>query len=45
VGADKAYDMKDFVAAPRSICVTAHVTKSDNGRRSTLDRRTTHHKG
>lgn len=45
VGADKAYDTKDFVAAARSIRVTAHVTKNDNGRRSTLDRRTTRHKG
>jgi IS5 family transposase len=45
VGADKAYDTKDFVTAARSIKVTAHVTKNDNGRRSTLDGRTTRHKG
>ena len=45
VGADKAYDTKDFVAAARSIRVTAHVTKNESGRRSTLDRRTTRHKG
>jgi len=45
VGADKAYDTKNFVTAKRSIRVTAHVTKNDNGRRSTLDRRTTRHKG
>jgi hypothetical protein len=45
VGADKAYDTKDVVAAARSIRVTAHVTKNENGRRSTLDRRTTRHKG
>jgi len=45
VGADKAYDTRDFVTAARSIRVTAHVTKNDNGRRSNLDRRTTRHKG
>jgi transposase len=45
VGADKAYDSKDFVSAARSINVTAHVTKNDNGRRSNLDRRTTRHTG
>jgi len=45
VGADKAYDTKDFIAAARSIRVTAHVTKNDNGRRSNVDRRTTRHAG
>jgi transposase len=45
VGADKAYDTKDFVAAARSIRVTAHVTKNDNSRSSALDGRTTRHKG
>jgi transposase len=45
VGADKAYDTKDFIAATRELNVTAHVTKNDKGRRSNLDRRTTRHAG
>src|SRR5271168_5092310 len=45
VGADKAYDTKDFIAATRALNVTAHVTKNEKGRRSNLDRRTTLHPG
>jgi len=45
VGADKAYDTKDYITAARSINVTAHVTRNDNGRRSNVDRRTTRHPG
>jgi hypothetical protein len=45
VGADKAYDTKDFIAATRELNVTAHVTRNDKGRRSNLDRRTTRHPG
>ena len=45
VGADKAYDSKDFITAARALNVTAHVTKNENGRRSNLDRRTTRHPG
>ena len=45
VGADKAYDSKDFVEAARKLNVTLHVTKNDNKRRSNLDRRTTRHAG
>jgi IS5 family transposase len=45
VGADKAYDTKDFVATTRELNVTAHVTRNDKGRRSNLDRRTTRHSG
>jgi transposase len=45
VGADKAYDTRDFVAAARSLNVTAHVTENKKGRRSSLDRRTTRHAG
>jgi len=41
VGADKAYDTKDFVSTVRELNVTPHVTKNDKGRRSNLDRRTT----
>ena len=45
VGADKAYDTRDFITATRALNVTAHVTKNDKGRRSNLDRRTTRHPG
>ena len=45
VGADKAYDAKDFVGTVRELNVTPHVSKNDKGRRSNLDRRTTRHPG
>ena len=45
VGADKAYDTKDFIAGARTLNVTAHVQKNEKGRRSNLDRRTTRHPG
>ena len=45
VGADKAYDTKDFVTTAREFNVTVHATKNDKGRRSNLDRRTTRHPG
>ena len=45
VGADKAYDTRDFVSAARALNVAAHVTENNNGRRSSLDRRTTRHPG
>ncbi len=45
VGADKAYDTKDFVTTARELNVTPHVTKNDKGRCSNLDRRTTRHAG
>ena len=45
VGADKAYDAKDFVTAARALNVTPHVTRNDKGRRSNMDRRTTRHAG
>jgi transposase len=45
VGADKAYDAKNFVAGARALNVTAHVQKNDKGRRSNLDRRTTRYPG
>ena len=45
LGADKAYDTKDFMAAARKLKVTVHVTKNDKKRRSNLDRRTTRHVG
>jgi transposase len=43
LGADKAYDSADFVAACRSRKVTPHIAVHDKGRRSTLDARTTRH--
>ena len=45
VGADKAYDARDFVPAARALNVTVHVTKDEKGRRSNLDRKTTRHPG
>ncbi len=45
LGADKAFDAKDFVDAARKLNVTVHVTKNDKRRRSNLDRRTTRHAG
>lgn len=45
VGADKAYDAKDFVTAVRDLDVTPHVSQHDNGRRSNIDGRTTRHPG
>ena len=45
LGADKAFDTKDFVGAARKMEVTVHVTKNDKKRRSNLDRRTTRHVG
>jgi transposase len=45
VGADKAYDTKDFVTTARELNVTPRVTKNDKGRRSNLDRRTTRQPG
>jgi transposase len=45
VGADKGFDTQDFVAEMREINVTPHVAQNDNGRRSTVDGRTTRHPG
>ncbi len=45
VGADKAYDDRQFVEAARKLNVTPHVSKNDKGRRSNMDRRTTRHEG
>jgi transposase len=45
VGADKAYDTKDFVSTVRELNVTPHVTKKDKGRRSNLDGTTTRQPG
>src|SRR5271169_6623419 len=45
VGADKAYDSKDFVRTARELNVTPHVAKNDKGRSSNLGRRTTRQPG
>lgn len=46
VGADKAYDTKDFVAACGEIGATPHVAQNINKRRSSaIDGRTTRHVG
>jgi len=45
LGADRAYDTRDFVAALRARGVTPHVARNDRGRRSAIDGRTTRHPG
>src|SRR5713101_36335 len=45
LGADKAYDTKDFVADLRDRQVTPHVAQSNKHRRSAIDARTTRHPG
>ena len=45
VGADKAYDTKDFVAEARNMNVTPHVAQNNKGRQSAIDGRTTRHPG
>ncbi|MGH7040935.1 MAG: IS5 family transposase [Acetobacteraceae bacterium] len=45
LGADKAYDSADFVAAMRQLGVTAHVARNTSRRRSAIDGRTTRHAG
>ena len=45
LGADKAYDAKDFVNELRSMRVTPHVAQNTSGRSSAIDGRTTRHGG
>ena len=45
MGADKAYDTKDFVAETRNMNATPHVSQNNKGRRSAIDGRTTRHAG
>jgi transposase len=45
LGADKAYDVADFVADLRALNVTPHVAQNTSGRRSAIDGRTTRHPG
>jgi hypothetical protein len=44
LGADKGYDVADFVADLRDLNVTPHVAQNTS-RRSAIDRRTTRHPG
>ena len=45
LGADKGYDVEDFVNELRSMKVTPHVAQNTSGRRSAIDGRTTRHGG
>ncbi len=45
VGADKAYDTKEFVAEARNRNATPHVAQNNKKRKSAIDRRTTRHPG
>jgi transposase len=45
VGADKAYDTKDFVKNLRKLKATPHVAQNSSGRSSAIDERTTRHPG
>jgi transposase len=45
VGADKAYDTKDFVKEARNMNATPHVAQNNKGRASAIDGRTTRHAG
>ena len=45
LGADRAYDTRDFVWDLRGLGVTPHVAQNERGRRSAIDRRTTRHPG
>jgi transposase len=45
LGADKAYDTRDFVGAVRLLQVTPHVAQNTSGRSSAIDGRTTRHDG
>jgi len=45
LGADKAYDTREFVQCMRAQGVTPHVAQNTSGRRSAVDGRTTHEPG
>jgi IS5 family transposase len=45
LGADRAYDTRDFVDDCREIGVTPHIAQNDTKRRSAIDHRTTRHIG
>lgn len=45
IGADKAYDAREFVTALRALELTPHVAQNTSGRASAIDGRTTRHPG
>ena len=45
LGADRAYDTRDFVWDRRALGVTPHIARNEQGRRSAIDRLTTRHSG
>lgn len=45
LGADKAYDTREFVQALRAQGVTPHIAQNTSGRRSAIDGRTTREPG
>lgn len=45
VGADKAYDVREFIRTARELNVTVHAAQNNKGRRSNIDGRTTRHTG
>lgn len=45
LGADKGYDVHNFVGELRYMNVTPHVAQNDTNRRSAIDQRTTRHGG
>ena len=45
VGADKAYDTRDFVSTVRELGAVPHVSQNNKNRRSAIDKRTTRHAG
>jgi len=45
LGADKAYDVREFVNDLRDLNVTPHIAQNTSGRSSAIDARTTRHPG
>src|SRR5256884_3724867 len=45
LGADKAYDVREFVDDLRDLNVTPHIAQNTTGRTSAVDARTTRHPG
>jgi IS5 family transposase len=45
LGADKGYDVHDFISELRRMAITPHVAQNVVNRRSAVDERTTRHEG
>jgi hypothetical protein len=45
LGADKGYDVHEFVSELRHMAITPHIAQNDTNRRSAVDGRTTRHAG